>query len=82
MEFYKLTLAPRAVEIAVPHQTGTTENLVVVEGEMEIEVADTVHHLRADDAIFFTADVPHAYRNLSDETAVMYLVMTYVETVG
>lgn len=82
VEFYKLTLAPNAVENALPHQTGTTENLVVAHGEVEIEVGDSIYRLQEDDAIFFIADVPHSYRNLSGTTAVLYLVMTYVETVG
>ena len=34
------------------------------------------------DAILFEADVPHSYRNLADGEAVLYLVMTYVQTVG
>lgn len=82
VEFYKLTLAPRAVEIAVPHASGTVENLTVVTGDVEIEVNGTIHRLHADDSILFEADVPHAYRNVSSVTAVMYLVMTYVEIVG
>jgi len=30
----------------------------------------------------FEADVPHRYRNSGDHEALMYLVMTYAETVG
>jgi transcriptional regulator with XRE-family HTH domain len=82
VEFYKLTIAPHATEIAVPHQSGTIENLVLVTGAVEIEVAGSIYRLRPDDAIFFEADVPHAYRNLGNQTAVLYLVMSYVEAVG
>jgi transcriptional regulator with XRE-family HTH domain len=82
IEFYKLTLAPHAVEQAGAHAPGTLENLTVVVGEVAIEVADGVHLLQADDAILFEADVPHAYRNRGGLTAVMYLVMSYVESVG
>lgn len=82
VEFYKLTLAPHATEIAVPHAAGTVENLTVVIGDVEIEVGGAVHALRPDDSILFEADVPHAYRNTGGLTAVMYLVMTYVESVG
>jgi transcriptional regulator with XRE-family HTH domain len=82
IEFYKLTLTPHGVELAVPHAPGTLENLTVVVGEVEIEVADSVHVLHADDAILFEADVPHAYRNRGGLTAVMYLVMSYVESIG
>jgi len=34
------------------------------------------------DAILFDADVPHSYRNLGTEDALLFLVMTYVEAVG
>ncbi|MFL9828933.1 cupin domain-containing protein [Rhodoplanes sp. SY1] len=34
------------------------------------------------DAVVFEADVPHGYRNSGHSEAVLYLVMTYVETIG
>jgi len=82
IEFYKLTLAPHAVEQAVAHAPGTLENLTVIVGEIEIEAGGSVHLLHADDAILFEADVPHVYRNRGALTAVMYLVMSYVESIG
>jgi transcriptional regulator with XRE-family HTH domain len=82
VEFYKLTLAPHAVETADPHAPGTMENLAVAAGQVEI-VADGVSYiLKAEDAILFAADVPHAYRNLGAKTAIMYLVMTYTDSIG
>lgn len=83
VEFYELRLSPRHVEHADPHAPGTVENLVIVKGALEIRSGrDQPHALREGDAIVFDADVPHSYRNLSDEEAVAYLVMTYVETIG
>ena len=82
VEFYKLTLAPHATEHAEAHAAGTIENLVVVVGEVEITLADRSHVLHADDAIWFQADVAHTYRNVGSLTAVLYLVMNYIETVG
>jgi quercetin dioxygenase-like cupin family protein len=43
---------------------------------------NTVHHLQSGDAIFFTADVPHAYRNVGAVDALMYLAMSYSDSVG
>jgi transcriptional regulator with XRE-family HTH domain len=82
VEFYKLTLAPHSEEVATPHAPGTMENLTVIVGELEVEVAGTVHTLHPDDAMLFEADVAHTYRNRGTLTAVIYLVMTYVESVG
>ncbi len=82
VEFYELRLAARAVENADAHAPGTTENLVVSAGEVLIETGGERHVLKAGDAIYFEAGTPHAYRNLSDREAVLYLVMTYTEPVG
>jgi len=82
VEFYELVLAPRSVEDADPHPPGTFENLVVHQGNVEIGVDTASYRLDAGDAIVFEADVPHAYRNVGETQAVMYLVMTYAENVG
>ncbi len=78
-EFYELRLKSAGEEQAPPHPPGTTENLVVTAGAVEIEVDNVAHRLEVGDAILFSADVPHRYRNPGAAEAVMYLVMTYVE---
>ncbi|WP_438017903.1 helix-turn-helix domain-containing protein [Sorangium sp. So ce315] len=77
VEFYELRLAPRSVEHADAHAPGTSENLIVTEGSVEITVAGERRVLETGDAILFEADSPHSYRNLGGTEAVMYLVMTY-----
>lgn len=80
-EFYELTLAPGGLERAAAHPPGTTENLVVSIGRLEIRVHGKEHVLEQGDAILFKADVEHDYRNLSEGSTVMYLVMTYAADV-
>ncbi len=82
VEFYQLTLKPGAVEKAEPHNPGTVENLVVAQGTVEIEADGRREQLEAGDAIVFEADVPHVYRSKSQGESVMFLVMTYTDTVG
>jgi transcriptional regulator with XRE-family HTH domain len=82
VEFYELRLAPGAVEDADAHPPGTTENLVVTAGQVEIDVGGDTHHLETGDSILFEADTPHAYRSTGKTEAVMYLVMTYAEEIG
>jgi transcriptional regulator with XRE-family HTH domain len=82
VEFYELRLAPRGVERADAHAPGTVENLVVSEGQVAIELGGTAQTLGPGDAIVFEADEPHAYRNTGSGEALMYLVMTYADTVG
>jgi transcriptional regulator with XRE-family HTH domain len=82
VEFYELHLAPHGEERADAHAPGTVENLVVSQGGVEIEVEGARHVLGRGDAIVFEADSPHVYSNPHEEEAVMFLVMTYAETVG
>ena len=82
VEFYELRLASGSVEDADAHPPGTTENLVVTAGSVEIDVAGDTHRLETGDSILFEADTPHAYRNAGKTEAVMYLVMTYAEEIG
>ncbi|HSN14805.1 MAG TPA: XRE family transcriptional regulator [Anaeromyxobacteraceae bacterium] len=82
VEFYELTLKPGGVEQAHAHNPGTIENLVVSQGQLEMDVGGRRETLAAGDAIVFEADVPHVYRNLSGGETVMYLVMVYADVVG
>lgn len=82
VEFYELRLTVGGVEVADAHAPGTSENLVVTQGQVEIDVGGETHRLDAGDSILFEADAPHAYRNAGKGEAVMYLVMTYAQEVG
>jgi transcriptional regulator with XRE-family HTH domain len=82
VEFYELRLSAGAVEDADAHPPGTSENLVVTQGTIEIDVGGDTHRLETGDSILFEADTPHAYRNAGKSEAVMYLVMTYAEEIG
>ena len=82
VEFYELRLSAGSVEDADGHPPGTSENLVVTAGTVEIDVAGDTHKLETGDSILFEADTPHAYRNPGKVEGVMYLVMTYAEEIG
>lgn len=79
-EFYELRLHSGHIERAEPHAEGTYENLVVHSGRLRLTVGDSGPiELRAGDAVYFRADVPHIYENPGTRDTLMYLVMTYVE---
>ncbi len=80
-EFYELRLQPGCNHRSAAHSSGTTENLVVASGNLEIEVAAVPHALAPGDAIHFAADVPHRYLNRGTDVAVAYLVMAYPQPV-
>lgn len=80
-EFYELRLRGGHSEKAEAHAEGTYENLVVQSGRLRLHLGgDDPVELRAGDAIYFRADVPHAYENPGTRETLMYLVMTYAET--
>jgi transcriptional regulator with XRE-family HTH domain len=78
-EFYELTLKAGGLEVAEPHKTGTTENIVVIQGKLRLRVGEKVIELEPKDSVFFKADVAHEYSNPTDQEAIMYLVMNYSE---
>ena len=82
VEFYELRLQRGGEEAAQPHPFGTLENLVVNAGQVEIIIAEHCYVLTAGDAIQFVADVAHTYRNIGPTEAVLYLVMSYPQTVS
>ncbi len=82
VELYELRLAAGGTERAEAHAPGTSENLVVSAGTVEIDIAGETHRLETGDSILFEADSPHAYRNVGRAEAIMYLVMTYAQEVG
>ncbi|MCW7471600.1 MULTISPECIES: helix-turn-helix domain-containing protein [Leptospira] len=81
-EFYELILKPGGHEVAEPHKTGTTENLVVVSGKLRLRVGEKVVELDQKDSVFFKADVSHEYSNPTDQETLMYLVMDYTDEIG
>ncbi len=80
-EFYELRLLSACNHRSGAHSGGTTENLVLASGAVEIEVAAATYTLTPGDAIHFAADVPHCYRNRGTQAAVAYLVMAYPQSV-
>jgi XRE family transcriptional regulator, regulator of sulfur utilization len=81
-EFYELRLESGCHQESEPHTAGTTENLVLTSGELAISVGGLSYQLAPGDALYFGADVPHAYRNCGAEPALAYLVMTYLISVN
>lgn len=49
----------------------------MVEGKLQIAIAQETYILQPGDAIHFTADRPHTYTNLSDHKAVYKTLIYY-----
>ncbi|PPQ38679.1 transcriptional regulator, XRE family with cupin sensor [Rhodoblastus acidophilus] len=78
VEIYELTVAAGHIESSQAHAPGTSENILVVRGTLEIVAGrEPAYLLNAGDAIHFDADVPHSYRALGDDDALAHLLMSY-----
>ncbi|MBN3791474.1 XRE family transcriptional regulator [Burkholderia sp. Ac-20353] len=65
-EFHELRIAPLHTEPGARRAPGTTVNLVVSEGTLEVSVHDRRQLLATGDAIVFDADQPYSLRNPGD----------------
>src|ERR1700712_2128866 len=79
-EFHELRIAPLHTETGSPRPPGTTVNLVVSDGTLELRVHDRTQLLGTGDAIVFDADQPHALRNPGSTEARAYQVTVNAET--
>jgi transcriptional regulator with XRE-family HTH domain len=80
VEIYELTIKTQHFEQSQAHAPGTSENLLVVRGELEIVTGrEPPYRLGAGDAISFDADVPHSYRALGDGDVVAHLILSYAD---
>ncbi|CAH2771838.1 MAG: Transcriptional regulator, Xre family [uncultured Caballeronia sp.] len=79
-EFHELRIAPLHAESGNPRPPGTTINLVVSDGTLEIRVHDRAQLLATGDAIVFDADQPHTLRNPGNTEARAYQVTVNAET--
>ena len=79
-EFHELRIAPLHTEPGTRRVPGTTVNLVVSEGTLEVSVHDRRQLLATGDAIVFDADQPHSLRNPGDTEARVFRVTLNAET--
>ncbi|CAB3757898.1 helix-turn-helix domain-containing protein [Paraburkholderia humisilvae] len=79
-EFHELRIAPLHTEPGTRRLPGTTANLVVSEGTLEISVHGRRQLLATGDAIVFDADQPHTLRNPGDTEARAFRVIVNPET--
>jgi transcriptional regulator with XRE-family HTH domain len=79
-EFHELRIAPLHTETGSRRAPGTTVNLVVSDGTLEVSVHDRRQLLATGDAIVFDADQPHSLRNPGDTEARAFRVTLPAET--
>jgi transcriptional regulator with XRE-family HTH domain len=79
-EFYEVRLAVQHRELLKARAAGARENLVVVQGKLELTAGgEPSVVLPEGDAAAFHADVPRSFRNLYGGETVIHIVVTYTE---
>jgi transcriptional regulator with XRE-family HTH domain len=66
VELWDVSMAGGDAMVSEPHPHDTRELLLVVDGELTMELDGTSHQVGPGDAIAFLADRPHTYRNAGD----------------
>ena len=77
VEFYELRLAADSVEHAAARVQGTSENVTLVRGALEVDLDGVNHRLDPGDSVLFEADKPHVYRNPGRIESLMYLLISH-----
>jgi transcriptional regulator with XRE-family HTH domain len=63
LQWYDMAAEPGGVLESEPHQRGSIENLSVIEGELEVDVAGVVERAKAGETLRYRCDRPHTIRN-------------------
>lgn len=76
-DHFSITLAPGAMSESKPHEAGVIEHVVVVSGELEMQIDGEWRTIKADTGVRFAGDKPHAYRNSSTLTVHFHSLIHY-----
>jgi transcriptional regulator with XRE-family HTH domain len=79
VELWDARLAPGDGYQGEAHPSGTRELLLVIEGELTMEVDGVPHLVGPGDAIAFVADCAHAYRNAGDTPVRFTMAVVHAE---
>ena len=77
IEFYQVSLAPKGELKSEAHYAGTEEFLHLAKGKISITSGTETTSLAKGDSIHYRADVPHAIKNLSNQSVEAYLIVHY-----
>lgn len=76
-EYMELSFRPGYERFSDPHEPGVIEFLTVIAGKLDILADEEWHELGSGQTLRFRGDLPHAYRNKGDKTAVVMTIIHY-----
>jgi transcriptional regulator with XRE-family HTH domain len=77
-EMYQIQMDAGCVHESIGHSSHSSEYIMVMEGQLRLEVGGSEYRLEPDDALYFDASYPHVYRNPSQQPVRAVLVIYYV----
>ena len=72
---YYMELAPGSHWQSEPHLRGTTEFVTLFAGAIEITADQKTIVVQASESVRFQGDTTHAYRNISDQTTILHMIL-------
>lgn len=76
-EVFKMDLEPGCTHKSNAHTKGVKEYVFVSKGCLEIEIEDTTYKASSGEALFFSGDVCHTYKNNSNELISTFVLIFY-----
>jgi quercetin dioxygenase-like cupin family protein len=80
VELWEWQIAPGDSYVGAAHPSGTRELLHVLEGQLALDIEQTVQRVGQGDSVIFRADRPHRYANGGDGP--LRLIMVVAEPTG
>ena len=72
---YYMELAPGSHWQSEPHLRVTTEFVTLFAGTIEITAEQKTIVVQASESVRFQGDTTHAYRNISDQTTILHMIL-------
>jgi transcriptional regulator with XRE-family HTH domain len=76
-EIYKVEMDPGCIHESEPHSLGVEENIIVLQGALEVTLSGESFTVEQGNALRFLADQPHIYKNVSPLEAHYHVVIYY-----
>ncbi len=76
-EIYQIEMDKGCIHNSIGHSKESLEYIMMIEGEMELDVNGEKHILKADDGFCFDAVVPHTYCNHGNDKVKAVLMIFY-----
>lgn len=76
-ELYQIEMDEGCVHESIGHSTDSSEYIMMIEGQIELEINNEIYLLTEEDGFCFHASVAHVYRNKGKKKAKAVLMIYY-----